>query len=96
MDEKALDEFCEKHALIIGCDVDELKYLIKNIQAFADSLRESIINVWSSIKESVNKWMGGMNKTIERDESCWKVDWDTRKKSQVLVNKPRFIIRKII
>lgn len=78
-------------------------------QKFIESIRtvfvEVIKNFWRFIKEhlpAIRRVVLDYKKSEIRVKenlhirSTWKVDWDTRKKSQVINNRPSFAVRKII
>lgn len=64
------------------------------------------LNAWKLIKELLQRYKDLLSKIgdayfkhkkqIEHMRSSWNVPFDTRKASQVMMNKPKFTIRKVI
>lgn len=58
---------------------------------------EGLSQLWNSIKEVT---LENYEKTLWNTENeamhGWNLDWDTRKCSQVISNKPKFMVRKVI
>lgn len=70
-----------------------IQNLVQNFQSVMDALKEMFeetTRIWKVIKDTINP--------IEENESKkgWFLDWDMRKKSQVINNRPSFLVRKII
>ena len=70
--------------------IQNLVRVIENVRDAIKQIEGEVIRVWNEIKESI--------KLCEENEAIhgWYIDWDTRKKSQVMNNRPSFAVRKII
>lgn len=64
-------------------------------------LAEEMARRWGSLKEAFQEaFQENCEKTLWNTENeamhGWDLDWDTRKRCQVILNKPKFMVRKII
>lgn len=84
------DEASEKIDNTIGVVVTSVAEAFKVI---ADAIKV----VAGLVKEVVMRVMERLKNREENESSWgWNVDWDTRRKSLVISNRPRFMVRKII
>ena len=84
-----LEKIKEDFAIKNGISVDEASLVIDNaIKGLRISLVkaiEVIADAWKAIRR-IAEWLCG----------GWDVNWDTRRGSLVISNRPRFVVRKII
>lgn len=58
---------------------------------------EGLSRLWNSIKEvALENYEKTLWNTGNEAMHGWNLNWDNRKRSQVLLNKPKFMVRKII
>ncbi|MGG4042109.1 hypothetical protein [Bacillus smithii] len=80
-------------------DIEKLK---ETLIAFAKALKaivKAALNRWRVIKDFLIKENAGFfknKKQFQHMRSTWNVPFDTRKASQVMMNKPKFTVRKVI
>lgn len=97
MENQRLDEIVVQLAERTGSSIEDCAIMIHNIIAVGESIEIAIkqiadvaIQVWDTIKESFAQCQE--NEAIHG----WHIDWDTRKKSQMVNNRPSFAVRKFI
>jgi hypothetical protein len=56
-----------------------------------NKIKETFISIYEKYNEHFKK-----QKVIQRTRSSWSINPDTRKESQVISNKPKFMVRKVI
>lgn len=90
----------EEHNWVLKLDTTKMFY---GINASFESLAEAFLplvkevsRVWSDVKELIKSILNRKEENQHDDQQNWLIDWDTRKESQVILNKPKFIVRKII
>lgn len=71
------------------------------IEQFAEGMKvfiKRIQEAWLIIKKSIGEVFDCLDKikNTEKARCSWVIPRDTRQKSQVILNKPRVIIRKVI
>ena len=92
-------ELAERHQM----PIEEISRMIDGLTVvftgMAEGLKpivEGLSQLWNSMKEII---LENHEKALWNTESeamhGWNLDWDTRKRSQVLSNKPKFMVRKI-
>lgn len=67
----------------------------------AQQLKEVFVYISEHMANALEKRLSEMSETAdellyESDKETWIIDWNTRKRSQVMSNKPRYLVRKII
>lgn len=105
MDEKktALEalslEMAEKH----GVTQADAAWTISTAMTVFEDIKDALVAIAQTLSGVVSQVWGSVRECVEKNEperssnrQVWPIVWDTRKKSQVLSNKPRFLIRKII
>ncbi|QNK86444.1 hypothetical protein H7992_14370 [Sporosarcina sp. resist] len=93
-------ELAERHQLTY----EEVSRMIDNViigfKGMAEQLNpivEGLSRLWNSIKEvALENYEKALWNMENEAMFGWNLDWDTRKRSQVMSNKPKFIVRKII
>lgn len=104
MDEKEIEELAKEMAEVHGISLDSATSMIVFTVRMVSDVSKAIIEIVKLLSDSVGTLWEEIQDCIERLESeyficerqVWLMDWDTRKKSQVISNKPRFMVRKII
>ncbi|MBM7585829.1 phage-related protein [Bacillus pakistanensis] len=75
--------------------VQRIRQAIHELAKFLAPFVKKIIEVWNAIKDYKIKHIE-YRESVRAVRSTWHSQKDTRKPSQYLQNKPRFIVRKII
>lgn len=101
MEENQVEKLAIDLAEVHGVTADEAKSAINNVfnafknitvavaEAFGVVV-SAVTEVWELIEECIR------NRKENETASGWDIDWDTRKKSLVISNRPRYMVRKII
>lgn len=84
------DESLESCVQSIQNVIQNSAILIQNAVDALKEIIEGIAHCWQVIKDTIN--------LFEENEAKrgWFLDWDMRKKSQVINNRPSYLVRKII
>lgn len=101
-EEKKLEELAIKIAEHGGVSLEDASLAIMNvIGAFgevAKVISETFTSIFESIKENaelIHKWHVNEKRKKEARKG-WVLNLDTTKPSQVMMNKPKFIVRKVV
>ncbi|WP_342511935.1 hypothetical protein MKY34_15055 [Sporosarcina sp. FSL K6-1522] len=104
INQERLDELKAELAQRHQMSIDEVSRMIDDVVVGVTGMAEwlgpfveQLTQMWNSIKEVA---LENYEKSIWNSENeamhGWDLDWDTRKRSQVMSNKPKFMVRKII
>lgn len=95
--DKRIIELAMNLAKAYPISLEEAMYHIENVlTSFRDVVKE-IKEIWDKLVQSVKQLSCSVMDDIEYQEKHkWLMVWDTRRKSQVLLNKPKYLIRKVI
>ena len=104
INQERLDELKAELAYRHQLSIEEVSRIIDNvIIVFAgmteqlNPIAEGLTRLWNSIKEiALENYEKTLWDTGNEAMHGWDLVWDTRKLSQVMSNKPKFIVRKII
>lgn len=96
MEEKNLEELTKKIAEQYGVSLAEAASFV----SVAMKVTKAVAEIWKIVHEVVSRVLEKL-KNLKYEENfdirqTWSIVWDTRKKSQVILNKPKFAVRKII
>ncbi|OAH53096.1 hypothetical protein AWH48_12120 [Domibacillus aminovorans] len=72
---------------------------VENIRKVFQSLCNNLPDIAEIMAEMEEEWLKQQEKRqrqIKSTRSGWLIHRDTRRKSQVLMNKPKFFVRKVI
>ncbi|MBS4172107.1 hypothetical protein [Bacillus sp. FJAT-49736] len=90
-------ELAEKLANVYPVSVEEAMYYIEKAIIGNGNLYEGIKKVWNEIAQAFKEIARFLLDDCKyEDKKKWSINWDTRKKSQVILNKPKFFMRKVI
>lgn len=93
-------ELAERHQLSSEEVSRVINGVVIGISAMAEALKpfvDEMNRMWNSIKEIAQEnYEKTLWNTGNEAMHGWNLDWDTRKRSQVLSNKPQHMVRKII
>ncbi len=96
LDEKNLEGLAKKIAEEQGVSLVEAASIV----SYAMKITRSFAELWQMVHEVVSLIWGNLkNLKIEPDydiRHTWLIDWDTRRKSQVILKKPKFAAVKIM
>lgn len=96
MEVKNLEELAKKIAEQQGVSLAEAASIV----SYAVKVAGSVVELWQIAYEVVSLiWSKLKNLKFNHDfdvRKTWLIDWDTRRKSQVTLNKPKFVVLKII
>lgn len=104
INQERLDELKAELAQRHQMSIDEVSRMIDDVVVGVTGMAEwlgpfveQLTQMWNSIKEVA---LENYEKSFWNSENeaihGWDLDWDTRKRSQVMSNKPKFMVRKII
>ncbi|WP_421100968.1 hypothetical protein ACOKXV_11400 [Sporosarcina psychrophila] len=93
-------ELAERHQMPIEEVSRMIDVVIVGVTGTSEWLKpfvEGLSQLWKSMQEII---LENHEKALWNTENeamhGWNLDWDTRKRSQVVSNKPKFMVRKII
>lgn len=90
MDER-MNELIKNYADQHGMSVSEVKEMVRRVQIFWGELKEKMTELIQALAEKIKEMVElveGLEQSSERD---YYIEWDTRKKSQVMNRKPKFV-----
>ncbi len=98
-----LEEFNANFADQHGISEEEAEWMIDHavigITAMMECLKpivDAAMQMWKTIKDVALEVYEHYEKLSQKQKVTWPIVWDTRKRSQVMSNKPKFMVRKII
>ena len=93
-------ELAERHQISIeevSRMIDNVMVVFTGVAEWLGPFVERLTQMWNSIKdvalENYEKSLWNMENEAMQG---WNVNWDTRRCSQVISNRPRYMVRKII
>lgn len=104
INQERLDEikvvFAERHQI----STEEASRIVDNgmtgvirVGEWVKPFAEEIARIWRSLKEIFQEnYEKASWKSVNESMWGWNINWDTRKRSQVMSNNPKFMVRKII
>lgn len=103
MGEKEIEELAKEMAEKQGVtQADAASGIRVAMQVFGDiryalvAIARTLSSVFAQVGESVEEYVKQLEEAGHSNRQAWPIVWDTRKKNQVLSNKPQFMVRKII
>lgn len=94
MEKNKLDELAVDLAEKYGVPIEDTQRIINNVIVVVSDVVSAIKNLWEIIKEAADQLLVHEEEWDSKEK--WSIVWDTRKKSQVMLNKPKFRVRKVI
>ena len=93
-------ELAERHQLSneeVSRIIDNVMIRVIGVGEWLQPFAEEMARIWGSLKETFQEnYEKAFWNTEKEAMHGWDLDWDTRKHSQVISNKPKFMVRKII
>ncbi|MET3659639.1 hypothetical protein [Sporosarcina psychrophila] len=93
-------ELAERHQMPIeeiSRMIDGLKAVFTGVAEGLKPIVEGLSQLWNSMKETIlENHEKALWNTENEAKHGWSLNWDTRKCSQVMLNKPQHLVRKII
>lgn len=98
-----IEEVADEIVAFQGIPKDEAVQLVGSVVFAFESLAEllnpvikKMMQVWSAIREKIQELYDCTRNRPFDKKIKQPIIWDTRRKSQVILNKPRYMVRKII
>lgn len=86
------DKFKELYAITLSEAIAQLSLSIEeSLSKIVKEIREI-----REISEEIKERSGCIEEVYYEQKTSWPIVWDTRRESQVMSNKPRYFVRKII
>ena len=86
-----LEDLIKRTAEHYGISEDEARESINKAITTWREIKEAFIELFNFLAEKVQELVDLCEDIVERQEHKWNINWDTRKKSQVMNRRPKLV-----